>query len=146
MPKPSPALACIGWRPMSLPVEWTDMSEGLAILYVEDSESDFRLIERELKRAGLIRSIRRVDTRAELHAALSEGKWDLVLTDYSVPGMNFTETLAYFKNQRPDLPLILVSATIGEVKAAAMVKLGARAFVSKESLRELAPTILRLLK
>ena len=131
---------------MSLPYERTDMNEELAILYIEDCESDFRLIERELKHAGLIRSIRRVDTRAGLLAALDEAKWDLVLTDYSVPGMDFTKTLAYFKNERPDLPLILVSSTIGGDKAAAMVKLGARAFVSKEDLQDLVPTILGQLK
>jgi len=31
----------------------------LDILYIEDCESDFRLIERELKRGGLVGTIRR---------------------------------------------------------------------------------------
>lgn len=80
----------------------------LDILYIEDCESDFRLIERELKRAGLIGAIRRVDDHAGLHAALAEQRWDLVLSDYSVPGLDFIETLAHFKKHWPDLPLILV--------------------------------------
>ena len=122
------------------------MNKELSILCIEDCESDFRLIERELKRAGMIGTCRRVDDRAALLAALAEVRWDVVLSDYSVPGIYFIETLGLFKRDWPDLPLILVSATIGEVKAAAMVQLGTRAFVSKENLEDLVPTIQRYLK
>ena len=122
------------------------MDKELGILCIEDCDSDFRLIERELRRTGLIRACRRVDNRAALLAALAEERWDMVLSDYSVPGLYFIETLAHFKKHWPDLPLILVSGTIGEVKAAAMVKLGTRAFVSKEYLQDLVPTIQRHLK
>lgn len=122
------------------------MNKELDILYIEDSESDFRLVERELKRAGLIGTLRRVDDHAGLHAALAERRWDLVLSDYSVPGLDFIETLAYFRKHWPALPLILISATIREAKGAVMVKLGTRDFVSKENLQDLAPSIRRLLE
>jgi len=69
-----------------------------------------------------------------------------VLSDYSVPGLDFIETLAHFKKHWPDLPLILVSATIREAKGAVMVKLGAGDFVSKDHLQDLVPSIRRLLK
>jgi CheY-like chemotaxis protein len=118
----------------------------LDILYIEDCDSDFLLVERELKRAGLIGTLRRVDDGGALHAALAEKRWDLVLSDYSVPGLDFIETLAYVRKHWPDLPLILISATIGESKGAVMVKLGTRDFVSKENLQDLAPSILRQLK
>ena len=119
------------------------MSDGLAILSIEDSEVDFLLIERELKRNGLLGRLRRVEDHDSLLAALAEEHWDLVLSDYSVPGLNFTDILRHFKKHWPSLPLILVSGTLGEVKAAVMVQLGTRDFVSKNNLRELAPTIRR---
>ncbi len=118
----------------------------LAILYIEDCDDDFWLVERELKRAGLIGILRRVDGQAALLAAMAEQRWDVVLSDYSVPGISFIETLAYFKRHWPDLPLILVSATIGEAKGAIMVKLGAHDFVSKDNLQDIVPSILHQLE
>ncbi len=122
------------------------MSDGLAVLSIEDSEDDFLFIERELKRAGLLGHCLRVDDKDALLAALADRHWDVVLSDYSVPGMYFTEVLGHFKRHWPDLPVILVSGTIGDVKAAAMVKLGARDFVSKDRLSELAAAIRRHVK
>lgn len=122
------------------------MNQELAILCIEDCESDFRLIERELRRAKLVGTCRRVDDTAALLAALEHEHWDVVLSDYSVPGIYFIDTLSTFRRHWPDLPLILVSATLGEVKAGALVKLGARDFVSKDDLQNLVPTIRRHLR
>ncbi len=119
------------------------MSDGLAILSIEDSEDDFLFIERELKRSGIPCRCLRVDDRDSLLEAMAREHWDLVLSDYSLPGLYFPEILAYFRKQWPRVPVILVSGTIGEVKAAAMVKLGAREFVSKDNLSALVPAIRR---
>jgi len=59
---------------------------------------------------------------------------DLVLSDYAVPGMYFTDTLRRFLRHYPNLPLILVSGTIGEVKASVMVEVGAWDYVPKSRL------------
>lgn len=122
------------------------MDRELAILCIEDSESDFFLIERELRRCGLMATCRRVDEPESLQQALEGEHWDVVLSDYSVPGIYFIDTLVQFRKRWPEIPLILVSATLGEVKASAMVKLGARDFVSKDKLEDLVPTIQRHLK
>jgi DNA-binding NtrC family response regulator len=119
------------------------MSRELAILYIEDSDDDFWLIERELKRAGMIGTLRRIENHEALRAAMAEQHWDIVLSDYSLPEMDFIETLAYMKHHWPDVPLILISATIGETKGSVMVKLGTRDFVSKDNLADLVPSILR---
>ena len=118
------------------------MNTVLAILYIEECDSDFDLVARELKRGGLVGRLRRVGDNEALHAALAEQPWDILLSDYSVPGMDFIETLGYLKRHWPHLPLILVSGTIREAKGAAMVKLGARDFVSKDNLQDLVPSIL----
>lgn len=119
------------------------MNRELAILYIEDSDDDFWLIERELKRAGMIGTLRRIENHEALRAALAEQHWDIVLSDYSLPEMDFIETLSYLQHHWPDVPLILISATIGETKGSVMVKLGTRDFVSKDNLADLVPSILR---
>jgi len=117
------------------------MPATLDILCIEDTPSDFHLIQRELRKAGLLGHCERVDSSEALHAALAQRRWDLVLSDYSVPGMYFTDTLKLFRRDYRELPLILVSGTIGEAKGGVMVKLGAWGFVPKSHLSDLAPTI-----
>ena len=118
----------------------------LNVLCIEDTESDFVLIERALRLAGLSGHCERVDTNEALNLALERMRWDLVLSDYAVPGLYFTDTLRRFLHQYPNLPLILVSGTIGEVKASVMVEVGAWDFVPKNRLRRLVPAVRRALE
>lgn len=122
------------------------MPTTLDILCIEDTLSDFHLIQRELRKAGLLGHCQRVDSTEALQAALTQQRWDLVLSDYSVPGMYFTDTLKLFRRDYRDLPLVLVSGTIGEVKGGVMVELGAWGFVPKSHLSDLIPTIERALQ
>jgi CheY-like chemotaxis protein len=122
------------------------MPTTLDILCIEDTPSDFHLVQRELRKAGLIGHCQCVDGSDALQAALTQRRWDLVLSDYSVPGMYFTDTLRLFRRDYPDLPLILVSGTIGEVKGGVMVELGAWGFVPKSHLSDLVPTIEKVLQ
>lgn len=117
------------------------MGDSLALLCIEDTRADFLLIERELKRSGLPCRCHWVDNREAMLAALENQRWDLVLSDYAVPGISFPENLAYLKRRWPALPVILVSGTIGEVKGNVMVRLGANAFVSKDYLVDLVPAV-----
>jgi DNA-binding NtrC family response regulator len=119
---------------------------SLNVLCIEDAEADFLLIERTLKLAGLLGHCERVDNSEALTAALAQRRWDLVLSDYAVPGMYFTDTLRRFIRHFPDLPLILVSGTIGEVKASVMVEVGAWDYVPKSRLRRLVPAIRRAIE
>jgi len=119
---------------------------SLNVLCIEDTVADFLLIERMLKLAGLLGSCERVDGSEALRAALAEKRWDVVLSDYAVPGMYFTDTLRRFIHHYPNLPLILVSGTIGEVKASVMVEVGAWDFVPKSNLERLVPAIQRAMQ
>ncbi|MDE2440237.1 MAG: response regulator [Betaproteobacteria bacterium] len=121
------------------------MVDSLAILCIEDNRADFLLIEREIKRSDLPCRCHWVDNRDAMLAALEHERWDLVLSDYAVPGISFPENLAYLKRRYPSLPVILVSGTIGEVKGSVMVRLGADAFVSKDYLVDLLPAVRRQL-
>jgi len=118
----------------------------LNVLCVEDAEADFLLIERTLRMAGLLGQCERVDSSEGLKAALAQKRWDLVLSDYAVPGVYFTDTLRRFLHHYPNLPLILVSGTIGEVKASVMVEVGAWDYVPKSRLRRLVPAIRRAME
>lgn len=122
------------------------MSPTLHILIVEDSVSDARLVARELQLAGRTVHWERVDSAADLQAALARQQWDAVLCDYSLPGFSGREALDIVRQRAGDVPFIFVSGTIGEDVAVAAMQAGAHDYVLKHSLKRLAPAIERELQ
>ena len=122
------------------------MAEQLNILVIEDRNADFLMIERHLKHQGLSARCCRVDSIEGLKETVNTGKWDLVLSDYNVPRLNFQDSLNLIKEILPDIPIILVSGTMGEEKAVELLKLGAWDFVLKDNLIRLVPAIQRSLR
>jgi PAS domain S-box-containing protein len=118
------------------------MNRALNFLIVEDSQADYLVTLRVLREAGLAVVPRRVDRLAELRLALAEPGWDAVISDYSVPGLAFRDTLAAVRQADLDLPVVLFSGTIGEEEAIALVKLGVRDYVWKDRAARL-PSALR---
>jgi two-component system, NarL family, nitrate/nitrite response regulator NarL len=55
----------------------------------------------------------------------------LVLLDFNLPGVNGIEALTAFQRKRTGVPVVLVSASEDRQQAAAALRAGARAFVSK---------------
>jgi signal transduction histidine kinase len=118
------------------------MAERLNVLIVEDSDDDRDLILRELGRAGLEAIWTQVATPATLREALAH-PWDVVLCDYHLPGFGGLEALAIVRAHDVDLPLIIVSGTLGEEAAVEAMKAGANDFFSKNRLVRLGAAVER---
>ena len=116
---------------------------ALRILVIEDQESDFLLVERFLARQLPNAHLHRVTTREDLRAALALGGWDMVLSDYNVPGMDFEENLDLIQDRLPHKPVILLSGSVGDEQAVSLVKKGVWDFVLKDNLIRLPPAIRR---
>lgn len=115
----------------------------IRILAIEDSENDFRLAMRQLRRAGFAPDSLRVQDLAALRQALVQGPWDAVISDFSMPGFGGLEALAEFHKTGLDIPFIFVSGTIGEETAVAAMRAGANDYVMKESMSRLGPALER---
>jgi PAS domain S-box-containing protein len=122
------------------------MKTQLRVLIVEDSESDARLIVRQLQRAGFGLEYERVETAGEMKTALAKQDWDLVIADYNLPRFSGPAALETLKERALDIPFIVVSATIGEENAVAMMKSGAHDYIMKDNLARLAPAVERELR
>jgi PAS domain S-box-containing protein len=122
------------------------MNTPLRVLVVEDSESDAGLIVRRLQQAGYDLVHERVETAGEMQTALTKPDWDIVLADYKLPRFSAPAALEILKASGWDLPFIIVSGTIGEEKAVAMMKAGANDYVMKHNLARLVPAVQRELK
>jgi len=119
------------------------MAIPLRVLIVEDSEPDARLMLRELRAAGYEPAWERVETPDAMRAALERQPWDVVLADYTMPHFSALAALRLLQEKEIDLPFIVVSGTIGEERAVAMMKAGAHDYVLKGNLTRLAPAIAR---
>src|SRR5947208_1157237 len=100
------------------------MAKPLRVLFVEDSEQDVALQVRALRQGGYDLTHRRVETAEELTAALDGESWDIVISDYSMPRFSAPEALAIVQRKAHDLPVIIVSGTIGEEAAVSALHAG----------------------
>jgi two-component system, cell cycle sensor histidine kinase and response regulator CckA len=122
------------------------MAVPLGVLIVEDCEDDAVMVLRELKRAGYDVEFKRVDNSGALKASLAERPWNLVISDFSMPGFSGTDALKLVRSTGSDAPFIFVSGTMGEDAAVAALKDGAQDYLVKTNLKRLIPAVQRELR
>ncbi|SPE62719.1 putative Histidine kinase [Verrucomicrobia bacterium] len=119
------------------------MKLPLQILHLEDDPVDAELVREMLEAEGLACSVQCVRNRAEYEAALAEGGFDLILTDYSLPRFDGLTALAMARQKQPDKPTIFVSGTMGEEAAVKCLQQGATDYVLKDRLFRLPSAVRR---
>jgi signal transduction histidine kinase len=119
---------------------------GLRFLLLEDSLVDTELIAAILTEGGITCNLVQVKTEAEFQTALEQGNFDLILSDYSLPGFDGIAALKMAQSFCPDVPFIFVTATMGEEVAIETLKSGATDYVLKQRLERIVPSVLRSLR
>jgi signal transduction histidine kinase len=115
----------------------------LRLLHLEDSELDHQLMVAHLRRDGLLAETTRVDSEAAFLQALdAEPPWDVVVSDYNLPGFSGLVALDLIKASGKMIPFILVSGEIGEDTAVEAMRNGASDYLLKNNLTRLAPALL----
>lgn len=130
----------------SEPAEPGVTHKPLRVLIVDDSENDALILLHALRKAGYQPAYERVCTVPAMQAALQRQAWDIVISDYEMPGFGGFEALQLLKESGQDLPFILVSAVVSEETAVAAMKAGAHDYIMKRKLARLAPAIERELR
>lgn len=115
----------------------------LRLLHLEDSELDHQLMVAHLRRDGLLAETMRVDSEAAFLQALDvEPTWDVVVSDYNLPGFSGLVALDLLKASGKMIPFVLVSGEIGEDTAVEAMRNGASDYLLKNNLTRLAPALL----
>ena len=122
------------------------MDRRLKILHIEDVPSDAELVDRTLKKAGIDFEKITVDTKAEYIDALTKFNPDVILSDHSLPAFNSLEALQILKEQKTDIPFILITATVSEEFAVSVMKEGASDYVLKDRLQRLPSAVVNALE
>ena len=118
----------------------------LHVLVVEDSDRDAELLLQHLAASGYQIEHERVQTAAAMTAALEGRRWDVIVSDYSMPSFTGLEALEIARTHSLEVPFVIVSGTIGEDTAVAALKAGAQDFLIKGRLARLVPAIERELR
>jgi signal transduction histidine kinase/ActR/RegA family two-component response regulator len=116
----------------------------LNVLVIDDSPDDTELMVHALRCAGYEPTVTRVDTEATMRSALKRAAWDVVLCDYTLPAFDAPAALGVMQECAGAVPQVIVSGTIGEERAAELMRLGAADVVLKHNVgSRLAPAVRR---
>ncbi len=133
-------------------VDRNGMSEGnrtrqpLRVLLVEDDANAAALVRGELRRGDREVICRRVETPAQMTAALDQDGWDVVVSTYALSAFNALEAFSLVRERNLDLPFIVVSGDVGEDVAVEAMRAGVHHVLNKGQLRRLAAAIDRELR
>lgn len=122
------------------------LHRSLHLLIVEDVPEDAELIQLVLDEAGLQFTHKVTATIGGCRKLLQEEQWDAVLSDFRLPGATAYQVLETMQQLQLDIPLILITGTLGEEAAVECIKAGITDYVLKDRLVRLPMSLERSLR
>jgi putative two-component system response regulator len=116
----------------------------LRVLIIEDEPAHAELEVRALSQAGFAVYSKVVDSEATYLAALS-ADLDIIISDNSLPRFNALKAADALHERGLDVPIIVVSGTIGEETAVELLKRGIADYLLKDRLARLGAAVERAL-
>jgi len=121
------------------------MSEPLHLLLLEHTAMDMELCLAELERGGFDVSADVVGTREDFEARIRANTYDIVLADYRLPDWTGMGALAVLQEHRGEVPLVLVTGTLGDELAVECLTRGVADYVVQQNLSRLPLVVRRVL-
>jgi len=122
------------------------VNSPLRVLHLEDNPADRLLVAEKLAAEGLVCKLVHVNAREQFEAALERSRFDLIVSDFTLPSYDGMAALTAARRLQPETPFLFVSGTIGEERAVEGLKFGATDFVLKAHLDRLGPAVRRALR
>ena len=117
----------------------------ISILFIEDSPRDAELAQATLERSGFDLDTELVYDLEGVTGALRQRQFDLILSDYILPGFSGAHALELAQRLAPGTPFIFLSGVFGEEHAVNMMRSGAVDYVLKQNLGFLPKAVERAL-
>ena len=131
---------------MLMPEHGMNATTSLRVLLLEDSRFDAELLRETLGAARPEAVLDVVTNESGFVGALASRAYDVILSDYELPGYSGALALVHAQRAAPLTPFIVVSGVIGEDNAVEMLKRGATDYVSKGRLQRLPVVLDRALR
>lgn len=106
----------------------------MKLLLVEDNPLEVKLVEAAFRRhpdSGTIQLEKSMDLQSGLQTLQSEGPFDLILLDLTLPDSSGIETFRRIYEQAPETPVIVATGTDDEQLALEAINLGAQDYLVK---------------
>jgi two-component system cell cycle sensor histidine kinase/response regulator CckA len=120
--------------------------KALRLLCVEDNPDDLKLITRSLSRAGYQLSLEPVDEPELFRERLDQGDYDMIISDFELNHWTAIDALAILRASGKNIPLVVVSGSLGDEAAVECIKQGATDYVLKDRMARLPSAIQRALE
>jgi PAS domain S-box-containing protein len=117
----------------------------MKILHLEDNPRDAALVRDVLSVDWPDCHITTVATRDDFLRGLTGG-YDLIISDYKLPGFDGLEALQLVRERAPAIPFIFFSGTLGEERAIEAVRAGAADYVIKDRMQRLPVSVQRVMR
>src|ERR1035437_808601 len=121
------------------------MATPLRLLILEDNPSDAELMLIALRHAGYDPIADRVETEQDYRDHLQFSP-EIVLADFSMPEFDALRPLKIMQECQLDIPVIVVSGTIGEESAVRFMQRGATDYIIKDRLGRLGHAVFQALE
>jgi two-component system cell cycle sensor histidine kinase/response regulator CckA len=118
---------------------------SLRVLYLEHSREDVEIVRELLTDAGYDVDLDLSAIEKEFVSLLRSSKYDIILSDFKLPGFDAFGALRLSIDICPDVPFICFSGSIGEETAIELLKQGAVDYVLKDRMARLPSAIKRAL-
>lgn len=117
------------------------------VLILEDNEIDASLMERNLQRSAYDFQVEWMDNGEDFEKKVLSFEPDVIVSDYRLKGYSGLDAIRYKQVHCEDIPIIIVSGTIGEEKAVELIKKGATDFIIKNNIStRLDQAVIRAIK
>lgn len=110
-----------------------NLDQKIRILYVEDSDKDYRTFQTHLAGHDNI-ELTQADSMASAESILTDEKFDLIFIDYLLPDGTGLDFLQWMEKETLDTPVIAVTSYGDEVIATNLIKSGAYDYMPKPSI------------
>jgi two-component system cell cycle sensor histidine kinase/response regulator CckA len=122
------------------------MTRPVRVLHLEDSPRDAEMIRHRLDVEDVSCDILVANSKESFETALTREPFDLIISDYNLPGYNGVAALKHAQATQPDVPVILISGTVVEEQAVKCLHIGAIDYLLKDRLDRLVPAVRRALQ
>ena len=122
------------------------MKRPIRVLHLEDNPRDAEMVHDKLAVEGVSCEIVLANSKESFEAALAHESFDLIISDYSLPGYDGVAAIRWAQEKQPEAPLIVISGSLGEEAAVKCLQIGATDYLLKERLDRLVPAVQRAIQ
>ncbi len=113
-------------------------------ILIADDHPIFRAgLKEVLSKVTYVNTIGEADNGQAALELVRKQHWDVVLLDLTMPGKDGLETLQDLRRERPELPVLILSAHPEDQMALRLLKSGAAGYLTKDKAPELLITAIR---